>query len=70
MMIAFRYHKKLRHLVMRDNLTSYTEAMFIKNESKPTLRDAVIVLSSKLKNNIVPTTLRVDSHSFFKSMNK
>ena len=55
-------------LVVRDNLTSFTDAKFIKDESKLTLRDALLILSSKLRNNIQHTSIRVDSHSSFKSL--
>ena len=55
-------------LVVRDNLTSFTDAKFIKDESKLTLRDALLILSSKLRNNVQATNIRVDSHSSFKSL--
>ena len=55
-------------LVVRDNLTSFTDAKFIKDESKLTLRDALFILSSKLRNNVQATNIRVDSHSTFKSL--
>ena len=54
-------------LVLRDNLTSFTDAQFIPNEQKPTLRDNLIVICSKLRSN-VPITIRVDSQSSLKSL--
>ena len=54
-------------LVIRDNLTSFTDAMFLQNEQKPTLRDGLTILCSKLRSN-VPVTIRVDSQSSLKSL--
>ena len=54
-------------LVIRDNLTSFTDAMFLRNEQKPTLRDGLTTLCSKLRSN-VPITIRVDSQSSLKSL--
>ena len=51
-----------------NHTTSFTDAKFIKDESKLTLRDALLILSSKLRNNIQHTSIRVDSHSSFKSL--
>ena len=36
-------------LVIRDNLTSFTDALFVKNEQKPTLRDGLTILSTRLR---------------------
>ena len=54
-------------LVVRDNLTSLTDALFITNEQKPTLRSALIVLTSRLRSP-GPITIRTDPHSSFKSL--
>ena len=54
-------------LVLRDNLTSFTDAQFIPNEQKPTMRDNLIIVCSKLRSN-VPITIRVDSQSSLKSL--
>ena len=53
-------------LVIRDNLTSFTDAMFVPNEQKSTLRDALVVMVSKLRStkNVV---IRTDPHSSLKS---
>ena len=54
-------------LVIRDNLTSFTDAMFVPNEQKSTLRDALVVMVSKLRStkNVV---IRTDPHSSLKSL--
>ena len=54
-------------LVLRENLTSYTEAMFFKNELKVTLREALIILTTKLRNNR-DIIVRVDAQSSFKAL--
>ena len=54
-------------LVIRDNLTSFTDALFVKNEQKPTLRDGLTILSTRLRSN-VGVTIRVDSQSSLKSL--
>ena len=54
-------------LVIREHLTSYTDALIIPNEQKPTLRDHLIILSSKLRSNS-PITIRVDPQSSFKAL--
>ena len=43
-------------LVIRENLTSFTDAMIIKNQTKPVLRESLIILTSKLRmaENIIP----------------
>ena len=55
-------------LLLRDNLTSFTDAMFVKNETKVSLRDAILILSSKLKCSATMTTIRVDCHASFKAL--
>ena len=47
-------------------MTSYTDAMFIKDETKKTLRDALVILTSKLRVDRV-VTVRVDAQSALKS---
>ena len=54
-------------LVLRENLTSYTEAMFISNEQKQTLREAIIILCAKLRSNH-DIIVRVDAQSSFKAL--
>ena len=49
-------------LVVRDNLTSYTDTFILKNQTKPVLRDALIVITSRLMLGN-RTTIRVDGHS-------
>ena len=36
-------------LVIREDLTSFTDSMLIKNQTKPALKDALIVITSRLK---------------------
>ena len=60
---------KQKILVLRDNLTSYTDAMFIKDETKKTLRDALFILTSKLRADRL-VTVRVDAQSALKSLEK
>ena len=54
-------------LVIRENLTSFTDSMFIKNQTKPALKDALIVLTSRLKlgNHL---NIRVDGQSSLASL--
>ena len=56
-------------LLLRDNLTSYTEAMLIKDKTKSSLRNALIIMTSKLRieKNV---TVRVDAHSTLKALEK
>ena len=56
-------------LVIRDNLTSFTEAMFIQNEQKPTLRNSLVIVSSKLRST-GPISIRTDPHSSLKALVK
>ena len=53
--------------VLRENLTSFTETRFVKDETKQTLREAILILTSKLRSekNI---TIRVDAQSSLKSL--
>ena len=53
--------------VLRDNLTSFTDAKFVQNETKPSLREAILVLISKLRMN-KSVTIRVDAQSSLKSL--
>ena len=57
----------MKILVFRDNLTSYTETLFVPNEQKPSLREALIILSSKLRSN-QEINIRVDAQSSFKAL--
>ena len=52
---------------MRENLTSFTDALFIKNQTKPVMREAIIILASRLKigNKL---TIRVDGQSTLASL--
>ena len=54
-------------LVIRENLTSFTDSLIIKNQTKPALKDALIVLTSRLKlgNNV---SIRVDGQSSLASL--
>ena len=54
-------------LVIRDNLTSFTDAMFISDEQKETLRNALIILSSKLRAS-EDIVIRTDPHSSLKPL--
>ena len=53
--------------VLRENLTSFTETMFVKDETKPILREAIIILTSKLRSN-KNITVRVDAQSSLKAL--
>ena len=54
-------------LVIYENLTSYTDSLIIKNQTKSVLREALIVLTSRLKlgNSLF---IRVDGQSFMASL--
>ena len=54
-------------LVIRENLTSFTDCLIIKNQTKPALRDALIILTSRLKlgDNL---SVRVDGQSALASL--
>ena len=60
---------KQRVFVLRDNLTSYTDAMLIRDENKESLREAIFILTSKLRIDR-PIVVRVDSQSALKSLSK
>ena len=53
--------------VIRENLTSYTDSMIIKNQTKVAIKDALIILTSRLKlgDNL---TIRVDGQSSLASL--
>ena len=55
--------------VLRDNLTSYTDALLVKNETKQSLREALQIMTSKMRID-QPITIRVDSQSALKSLAK
>ena len=54
-------------LIIRENLTSFTDAMLIKNEQKQTLKEAIIILASKLRGNH-QIYIRVDAQSSLKAL--
>ena len=56
-------------LILRDNLTSFTDAMVIKNETISTIRDALMILISRLRID-QKVTVRVDAHSTLKALQK
>ena len=54
-------------LILRENLTSFTATLIIKDQTKPTLRDGLIILFSSLRLS-GSATVRVDPHSSFCSL--
>ena len=58
---------KQRILVLRENLTSYTDATIIPNQTKQALKDSLVSLTSRMKlgNNL---SIRVDNHSLLVSL--
>ena len=58
---------KQRILVLRENLTSMTATMFITDQSTPSLRNALILLSLRLRLT-KHITIRTDSYSSFLSL--
>ena len=56
-------------LVIRENLTSFTDCLIIKSQTKHALREAIIVLTSRLKlgDNL---SVRVDGQSSLSSLRK
>ena len=56
-------------LLVRENLTSLTDAMFIQNEQKETLREAIILLTLKLRTK-QQISIRVDAQSSLKALEK
>ena len=57
----------MKILVFRENLTSYTESMFVPNEQKASLREALVIISSKLRSN-QQIIVRVDAQSSLKAL--
>ena len=53
--------------VLRDNLTSFTETRLVKDETKPTMQEAILILTSRLRTNKV-ITIRVDAQSSLKAL--
>ena len=53
-------------LVIRENLTSFTDSMIVKNQTRPCLKEGLVILTSRLKLGSI-VYLRVDGHS---SLNK
>ena len=58
---------KQRISVLRENLTSFTATLFLKDQTKESLRNGLIVLSSRLHLG-ANLTIRVDPHSSFVSL--
>ena len=58
---------KQRILVVRENLTSYTDACIIPNQTKAALKDAISTLVSRLKLGDT-CSIRVDNHSSLASL--
>ena len=58
---------KQRILVLRENLTSYTDASLIPNQTKQALKDSLISLTSRMKLGD-HLTIRVDNHSSLASL--
>ena len=56
-------------LVIRENLTSFTDASLLKDQSKPTLKSALITLLSRMKVGPV-CSVRVDNQSSLASLCK
>ena len=61
--------QKRKILVIRDNLTSFTQTKMIPNEQKDSLRDALIEVIYRLKPNL-ECVVRVDCHPSFQSLMK
>ena len=59
-------HKK-KVLLVRENLTSFTQTKFIKDEKKETLREGLVEIIYRFKPNM-KTIVRVDCHSSFKAL--
>ena len=58
---------KQKILLLRDNLTSFTQTKFVDNEQKETLREGLISLIYRIKPNM-KIIVRVDPHSSFKGL--
>jgi hypothetical protein len=58
---------KQKILVVRDNLTSFTQTKFVNSEQKADLRSGLASLICPIKPN-TPTQVRVDPHSTFKAL--
>ena len=56
-------------LVIRDNLTSYTDTVIIKNQTKPVLKEALLVSTSRFKLGDT-TYIRVDGQSSLSSLSR
>jgi hypothetical protein len=54
-------------LMLRDNLTSFTQTKFVDNEQKETLREGLISLIYRIKPNM-KIKVRVDPHSSFRAL--
>ena len=60
---------KQKILVLRDNLTSFTQTKFVPSESKDDLRSGLISLTLPFKPKM-KAVIRVDPHSSFESLSK
>ena len=58
---------KQKLLVIRENLTSYTDAILVTNETKEILKEAMLILLSRLRVD-QQVTVRVDSQSALKAL--
>ena len=58
---------KQKILVLRDNLTSYTQATIIEKELKDNLCEALITLAYNIRNNNI-MEIRVDTHTSFQAL--
>ena len=58
---------KQKMVVVREYLTSFTDTMFIKDQSKETLRTAILTLINRLRLSH-PLTIRTDAFSSLKSL--
>ena len=58
---------KQKILLLRDNLTSFTQTKFVDNEQKETFREGLISFIYRIKPNMTKI-VRVDPHSSFKGL--
>ena len=63
--VVLRNSQKI--LLLRDNLTSFSQTKFVDNEQKETLREGLISLVFRIKANM-EITVRVNAHSSFKAL--
>ena len=58
---------KMKILVVRENLTSFTQTKFIQDEKKDTLREGLVEVIYRFKP-VMKAVVRVDSHASFKAL--